>query len=111
LADKVNISDQEVIAFKTEERKYCRYGIKGHFARICREEETNKTGYNIKCNNYYKTDDIAKNCNKNSIKPYKICKRVDHTEKDCYFRKKRNNQTKGDNYKIALLTNIREMDD
>lgn len=74
------------VAFKTQERKCYKCNKVGHMSKDCKTKGQSKTKKCYSCN---KVGHFSSNCpTKGSQSNCSICKKTNHTDKDCFFRKK-----------------------
>lgn len=86
-----SLAEEKAVAFKVTNKKCHKCHKTGHFARDCKmkSQSSNKEVRCFKCN---KTGHMAKSCNDkrtNGEKFCSICKKNNHTDRDCFYRKKK----------------------
>lgn len=105
-------SNEKAVAFKVTHKKCNKCNKAGHFAKDYRSRyKTNdKEVHCFKCN---KTGHMVKACNEMQTKANNICnicKKNNHEEKDCYFRKKKDSEVEKTD-KVRVLANMSKMKD
>lgn len=86
---RLTTGDKNVVAFKSSEVRCYRCKCIGHVSKQCRTSEERI----IKCFRCNKLGHIARYCPQQKIinnMSCKICKKTNHTEKDCFFRNTNN---------------------
>lgn len=105
---RINARNQEEkgVAFKTEGRMCYKCNKMGHLAKNCITKQ-NSAGKQVRCFRCNKIDHIKQFYRlKQQLKTREgcsICKKTNHTEKTCYFRKNKNKKNK-DEEKVSFLT-------
>lgn len=104
---------EEAVALRTEERKCYKCNRKGHLAYACTRVQDTKRGNvnNKKCFNCHKTGHVAKDCRRDSASFCKICKKTNHSEKNCFFRQRKENLVGEENSNVVFLTNTEETEE
>ncbi|KMQ82973.1 zinc knuckle protein, partial [Lasius niger] len=104
-----NLVEEKAVTFKATIKKCHKCHKTGHFARDCKmkNQPSNKEVRCFKCN---KMGHMAKSCNdkrSNGEKFCNICKKNNHTDKDCFYRKKKESK-EDDTDKVSFLANKME---
>lgn len=85
--------EEKGVAFKAAYKKCFKCNKMRHFANDCRSK-TNTSNKQICCFQCNKVGHIKKSCKEKfqtkAKKVCSICKKSNHTEKNCYFRKEKN---------------------
>lgn len=105
---KTSKEKDEAVAFKAQvknskDNRCYKCNKVGHIARYCRLSTPSNTNRQVKC---FKCDGVghyARNCTKSENTSHcKICRKNNHVEADCYFRKTTANTEQ--NTKVSFLT-------
>lgn len=95
-----NSNKDKAAAFKTNEKTCYKCNKRGHLASNCKKNQTIKNK-EVKCFTCNMMGHIAKNCR---TKSKQCSKKGNHSEKDCYFRKRDKNNDKGESSNVVFLT-------
>jgi len=102
---KARISDEKEVAFKTTSKKCFKCNKVGHFSKDCRVK-TNQNNKYVRCFRCNKIGHIEKSCREKpqskNTDSCSICKKTNHTDKNCFFRKDRNKKTEKEE-KVSFL--------
>ncbi|KAM0730296.1 Retrovirus-related Pol polyprotein from transposon TNT 1-94 [Formica fusca] len=100
--NKSKEQEEKAVAFKATDRKCFKCNKTGHLAKKCTKTQTAIEKRQVRCFKCNKIGHMARSCGDNqgsSEQKCSICKKTNHTEKNCYFRNKYNNENK-----VAFLT-------
>ena len=109
-----NEGPHEHVAFRAAERRCFKCNSTKHLAAACRETNQSKRwkGKEVKCFACDKIGHIAKDCKtarwktRTEYTPCSICKKTNHTDKECYFGRNKQTDDKREEKKDSFLTDI-----
>jgi len=103
---KVRLLDKKEVAFKTASKKCFRCNKVGHFSKDCRVK-TNQNNKHVRCFWCNKIGHIEKSCREKQSKNTDSCsiyKKINHTDKNCFFRKEKRPKKKEKVSFLAMKT-------